>query len=205
MSGVMPLPLGNPDYVAIEPYEWVQCRSIGRARTEANIGKGDAAEYDREAMMPDPEGNVMTVLCEFAVAKYTGENWTGMGAWSKEDHYKYKHLPDVGDDIEVRMIVRGPGPKIRDHETDGYLFCARLHGDTMYTTEVEMVGWISMREGQQVKQPHRNGRYHYVPIEALYSPSSWPRKVRVKPVEQVQDAMSGRFVMPGSPVFEVIE
>lgn len=194
------------NYVPIEAHEVALCQFIGRARTHANMDKPNAAEYDEGTMLDDLEGNTMGALCELAVSKFTGERWTSMGAWSKADHDKFKHLPDAGDDIEVRMIVTGPGPKIKDDETDGYLFCVMLEGNTVYTTEAEMVGWISMREAHQVKQPHPKRNYHYVPKSALHSPSSWPRKVRVQKAEWVRDAMNGgNFVVPDSPVYEVEE
>jgi len=95
--------------VRLYPWEREWASYVGMKRTEANAKKGDAHYYDRDRMEPDDVANVASCYAELAVAKRLNKYWSG-SFWTAGDHETYRHLPDVGDNTEVRRIRKPDSP-----------------------------------------------------------------------------------------------
>lgn len=126
--------------ITIMPWEYERAFAVGAGRFTANWGVPDAAYYDRSRMEEDRNAQVAAAICELAVAKHTGKYWHA-GVWHRSDHGKYKHLADVGDDIEVRRVRTGNAVKVRAKDKGKIVWAART-ADSEYRT-VEILGFIS--------------------------------------------------------------
>jgi hypothetical protein len=132
----------NP-IITLTPWEYERAFAVGIGRFTANWGVGDAEYYDRSLMEEDRNAQPAAAICELAVAKYTGKYWHA-GVWSRGDHSKYKHLADVGDDIEVRRVRTKNAVKVRSKDAGKIVWAART-ADPEYRT-VEILGFISADE-----------------------------------------------------------
>lgn len=128
----------NP-IITILPWEYERGFTVGVGRFTANWGVEDADYYDRSRMEEDRNAQAAAAICELAVAKYTGQYWHG-GVWCRGDHHKYKHLADVGNDIEVRRVRTGNAVKVRKKDAGKIVWAARC-ADAEYRT-VEILGCI---------------------------------------------------------------
>jgi hypothetical protein len=132
----------NP-VVQILPWEYERGFAVGIGRFVANWGTSDAPYYDRSLMEEDRSAQPAAAICELAVAKYTGKYWHG-GVWCRGSHHKYKHLADVGDNIEVRRVRTGKAVKVRRKDAGKVIWAART-ADAEYRS-VEILGFISADE-----------------------------------------------------------
>lgn len=128
----------NP-IITILPWEYERGFAVGVGRFTANWDVEDAEYYDRSRMEEDRNAQAAAAICELAVAKYTGQYWHG-GVWCRGDHHKYKHLADVGNDIEVRRVRTGNAVKVRNKDAGKIVWAARC-ADPEYRT-VELLGCI---------------------------------------------------------------
>lgn len=126
--------------ITIMPWEYERAFAVGAGRFTANWGVPDAEYYDRSLMEEDRNAQVAAAICELAVAKYTGKYWHA-GVWHRSDHGKYRHLADVGDDIEVRRVRTRNAVKVRSKDKGKVVWAART-ADNEYRT-VEILGFIS--------------------------------------------------------------
>jgi hypothetical protein len=129
----------NP-IIELHPWEYERAFAVGIGRFTANWGVDDASYYDRSRMQEDRLAQPAAAICELAVAKYTGKYWHG-GVWCRGDHSKYKHLADVGDDIEVRRVRTGNAVKVRKKDAGKIVWGARVVDDEYRT--VEILGYIA--------------------------------------------------------------
>lgn len=132
----------NP-LVEILPWEYERGFAVGIGRFTANWDVKDADHYDRSRMQVDREAQAAAAICELAVAKYTGKYWHG-GVWCRVDHHKYRHLADVGEDIEVRRVRTGNAVMVRKKDAGKIVWAARI-ADPEYRT-VELLGNIPADE-----------------------------------------------------------
>ena len=155
----------NP-IITLHPWEYERCFAVGIGRFTANWGTDDASHYDRSRMEEDRNAQAAAAICELAVAKYTGKYWHG-GVWCRGDHHKYRHLADVGDDIEVRRVRTGNAVMVRKKDAGKIVWAARL-ADSEYRT-VELLGFVPADEVIQALV----GTYQtdkYVEVDSLYRP-----------------------------------
>ena len=155
----------NP-IVELLPWEYDRAFAVGIGRFTANWGTEDAKYYDRSKMQEDRLAQPAAAICELAVAKYTGQYWHG-GVWPRSDHGKYKHLADVGDDIEVRRVRTANAVKVRTKDAGKIVWGARIVDDEY--RKVEILGFISADE----VIASLGGTYQdekYVEIETLSRP-----------------------------------
>lgn len=132
----------NP-IIPILPWEYERGFAVGIGRFTANWDVQDAAHYDRSRMQVDREAQAAAAICELAVAKYTGQYWHG-GVWCRVDHHKYRHLADVGEDIEVRRVRTGNAVMVRKKDAGKIVWAARV-ADPEFRT-VELLGNIPADE-----------------------------------------------------------
>lgn len=152
--------------IDLEPWEWKNAIEVGANRTVANWNRKDAPHYDRSRMEDDRTADAASAISELAVAKATGRFWTAGGAWSVSDHHRYRDLPDVGDNIEVR--------RVRDSSRQDFAVGEKDEGRVIFATyvvppefrTVRVLGWIMGAEALEIGTPTAYGRLR-VPIAAL--------------------------------------
>lgn len=129
----------------IELYSWEyeHAYHVGIRRFTANWDAEDAEHYDRSRMEEDRNAQAAAAICELAVARYLGKYWHG-GVWCRHDRRKYRHIADVGDNIEVRRSRTQDAIMVRKKDAGRIVWGARLV-DKEYRS-VEILGYISADE-----------------------------------------------------------
>lgn len=143
--------------INLEPWEYVHASNVGIARFAANWGKQDAPHYKKELMEDDRTASVAAAICELAVAKATNRFWSGH-VWAKEDHKKYKDVPDVGSNIEVRRIRKGETVAVRKHQLGKGLVLFAAQPEPPEFTTVDIWGWLNYDAAWDLAEPA-----HYEP------------------------------------------
>lgn len=163
--------------VSLETWEYQHATTVGIGRFTARWGSVDAPHYSNKARQEDNRtANMAAAICELAVAKLTNRYWHGH-IWDVRDHHKYRHLPDVGDNIEVRRLRTRMEVPIRKHQNNRnglVVFAARLIDAEM--RDVEIFGYITQKEGWEIGTfPNwDDGKQEtkVVPVERLYQYSN---------------------------------
>lgn len=125
--------------VALEPWEYEHGFAVGIRRFTANWCRPDAPHYRRERMEEDRKAQAAAALCELAVAKYLNQYWHA-SIWHVADQGKYRSMPDVGKDIEVRRVRTQGGVTVRRGDAGRIVWCART-ADPEYRT-IELLGCV---------------------------------------------------------------
>ena len=121
--------------VELETWEYEWASHVGARRYIENWGKKDAPYYDKKRMEDDRTAQVAACVGELAVAKITNQYWSGH-VWHQSVHKEYKHIPDVGNDIEVRRVRTSTSAAVAPE------FRA-----------VEILGWIDHDEAWEKGEP----------------------------------------------------
>lgn len=154
--------------VEIEPYEYEHAYSVGIRRFTANWGRADAPHYNRELMEEDRNAQAAAAICELAVAKYLNEYWHG-SIWHVSEQNKYRHMADVGKDIEVRRVRTQKGVTVRPGDKGKKVWGARVT-DKEYR-QVELLGFIPADDVLSVRPAG-----YVVPFARLEKP--WIKEAR---------------------------
>lgn len=140
--------------VKIEKWEYERAHAVGIARAVARWGSQDASHYQDKSRQEDNRtAQVAAALCELAVAKLTNRYWHGH-VWHHSEHMKYRGLPDVGRNIEVRRLRTRDSVAIRRRQNDQdglVVFAARVIGPEM--DSVEVYGYIDHKKGWEIGEP----------------------------------------------------
>jgi hypothetical protein len=129
---------GNP-IVRLERWEYEHAAHVGFSRFTANWNKQDAVYYqDKNVMEEERVASPVIAMCELAVAKYLGKYWHG-SYWHACEHDKFRDLPDVGDDVEVRRVKSGMAT-VRRGDRGRTVWVARAHDAECRT--VEILGFV---------------------------------------------------------------
>jgi len=94
-------------------YEWAS--HVGARRYIENWDRPNAAYYDPSRMEDDRTAQVAACVAELAVAKFVNQYWSGH-VWHSSEHRRYKDLPDVGTNIEVRRLRTKESAAVRKHQ-----------------------------------------------------------------------------------------
>jgi len=127
----------------MEPFEIQEIQTLGNFRTRENLGKTDAAHYsDPTALQPNHLADIASVTCERAVAKALGLYPTAASAWKAQDHARYRGLPDVGKNTEVKRVRDATTTTFpihrKDMEANRVMVVCHLEGPD----RVRILGWI---------------------------------------------------------------
>ena len=150
--------------VELEPWEYEHAYFVGIRRFTENWGKSDASYYQNNNKEEDRNAQAASAICELAVAKYTNQYWHG-SVWDGRKHKKYKDMPDVGRNIEVRRVRTQSGPAVREKDLDRNLV---IWGAELVDPEyrkVRLLGWIDAQNGYNIGI-QKTG-YKVVPKELL--------------------------------------
>lgn len=130
---------GNP-IVSLEKWEYELAFKVGAARTTANWGVPDQTCYQNKAINePERFAGPSAAIAELAVAKYTNNYWHAH-FWHSTDREKYRQMPDVGVDIEVRRVRCGGTIPVRRKDKGMRVWAAEPLGDER--TRVEILGFV---------------------------------------------------------------
>lgn len=140
--------------VDLTTWEYEYANSVGIRRFTANWTKHDAPHYKRERMEDDRTATVAAAVCELAVAKYTNRYWHGH-IWHATDHKKFKDLPDVGRNIEVRRIRTGSSAAVRKHQLGKGLILWVAKAVEPEFRQVELYGWLPYDEAWDIGKPSK--------------------------------------------------
>ena len=150
--------------IDLEPWEYEHAYQVGVRRYTENWNKQDASYYNKSSMEEDRNAQVAAAICELAVAKHTNQYWHG-SVWDGRKHKKYKGMPDVGKNIEVRRVRTQSGPAVREKDLDRNLV---IWGAELVDPEyrkVRLLGWIDAQSGYDIGI-QKTG-YKVVPKELL--------------------------------------
>lgn len=138
--------------ITLQTWEYEHGCNIGIRRYTANWRKEDAPHYKKELMEDNRTATVAAALCELAVAKHTNRYWHAH-VWHASEHDRYKHLPDVGTNIEVRRIRTGTRVAIRRHQLGKNLILWAAYAIPPEFQQIELYGWINYDQAWELGQP----------------------------------------------------
>lgn len=160
--------------ITLEPWEYFQGFVCGIGRLVSNWNRPDASHYNTRAMEENRNAQPAAALCELAVAKYLNQYWHG-SVWTMQDHSKYRHLPDVGTNIEVRRVRTRNGITIRNSDAGMHVWGARCV-DSEYR-EIEILGFVVADDYLPIK-----GKSLVVPFAELTKP--WEEDEKGRPARK---------------------
>lgn len=134
--------------VTLTQWEWEWAMHVGQQRHEIREPSGNAKHYDPARMEDNLRASRAAASVEMAVAKYKKAYWSG-SYWQVDQHDKWKHLPDVEPNIEVRRIRESGNPvavRRRDVRGKQLIVCGWSDPDTDFR-DVYLIGEIPAKEG----------------------------------------------------------
>ena len=139
--------------ITLEPWELEMAYQIGIRRDHANAAKVDAPHYDRNRMEDNLRASIASAVCELAVAKATCCYWT-MSVWDSSLHNRYRELPDILPNIEVRR-VREPGNPlvVRKRETGKDRVIVTAYAHPQWFRSVDVLGWLTADMAWELGDP----------------------------------------------------
>ena len=140
---------------------------MGAERFAANFYREDAPHYDRSRMEDDRTAQHAAAVCELAVARALNRYPTGFGAWAAADHAKWRDLPDVGTNTEVRRIREADATTFAVGGKDRNRTIVAAYPILPELRIVKVLGWISGEEALRIGRPAGYGDRVRVPISAL--------------------------------------
>ena len=138
--------------IELEPWEYEHASHVGARRFIENWGKRDAPHYDKKRMEDDRTAQVAACVGELAVAKAINQYWSGH-VWHKSDHATYKHLPDVGTNIEVRRVRTSTSAAVRKRQLGTQLVLFVVNPVAPEFRTVEILGWINHDRAWKIGEP----------------------------------------------------
>lgn len=128
--------------VTFEPWEYIHAVNIGVQRFVANWNVPNKPSYTTGNNQSELLASPAAALAEAAVAKALNRPWTGH-VWDHRDHNKYKHLPDVYPNIEVRRLRDRNNPvSVWKKDTGRGQILVVTYPVPPEFREVEILGWL---------------------------------------------------------------
>lgn len=138
--------------VELEPWEYEHASQVGIRRFTERWHTSNASHYDISRMEDDRTAQVAACIAELAVAKHANQYWSGH-VWPASEHHKYRNLPDVGRNIEVRRVRTRDGVAVREHQIGRGLVLWAAKPLEPEFRQVEIWGWIDYDHGWQLATP----------------------------------------------------
>lgn len=141
----------EPVIIKLEAWEYEHACDVGIRRYTANWDKQDASHYQDKTRQEDNRtAQVASAVCELAVAKHTNRYWSGH-VWHASEHNKYRHIPDVGLNIEVRRLRTRDSAAVRKRQNDIEKLVLWVAKPVMpELREVHLYGWIRQTEAWEI-------------------------------------------------------
>jgi len=140
----------EPLLIELEPWEYEHACDVGIRRYTANWNKQDAPHYANKKLQEDNRtALVASAVCELAVAKHTNRYWSGH-VWHATEHQKYRHIPDVGKNIEVRRLRTREEAAVRKHQNNIQKLVLWVAKPVMpELRQIHLYGWITQTDAWQ--------------------------------------------------------
>lgn len=139
--------------VELFPWEREWAEYVALMRHNANLAKRDAAHYERDRMEDDMVANIAACVAELAAAKRLNRYWSG-SFWTAADHDRYKHLPDVGTNTEVKRVRKPRNPlPVRKRDVDADRVNVLVYPHPPEFVVVDVIGYGLARELWEVGEP----------------------------------------------------
>jgi len=133
--------------VTLQPWEFDHAVSVASRRHTARWSSPHSSAYKAERLENDLVAEMASCVAELAVAKAANRYWHAH-VWHPKDHSKYKGLPDVGTNIEVRRVRDNTHQNVAIRESQLGLglvvFAAHTIMPDMRT--VDVWGWVNQDE-----------------------------------------------------------
>ena len=144
----------QPILITLETWEYEHACNVGIRRYTANWTKQDAPHYQNKQLQEDNRtAQVASAICELAVAKHTNRYWSGH-VWHHTEHNKYRHIPDVGTNIEVRRLRTRETAAVRQHQNKIDRLVLWVAKPTMpELREIQLYGWIKQTDAWEQGTP----------------------------------------------------
>jgi hypothetical protein len=144
----------EPVLIELEPWEYEHACDVGIRRYTANWNKQDAPHYANKKLQEDNRtAQVASAVCELAVAKHINRYWSGH-VWHATEHQKYRHIPDVGKNIEVRRLRTREEAAVRKHQNNIEKLILWVAKPVMpELRQVHLYGWITQQQGWENGTP----------------------------------------------------
>ena len=143
------------------------CTMLGMERWFEKKGSQDRPGYAigkaAGALEHELLANVRANVAEYAVAKHFAQPWT-VPWYPNEEHKQRKDHPDVGRNIEVRVVRTKNAVPVWDKDINKQAIivgCKVI--DDEHFTEVEIFGWFPAIEAQRPEWLDKLGAYR-IPI-----------------------------------------
>lgn len=138
-------------------FEHQHAKDVGNGRHINNWTKNDSENYAKGRaagrIQSEHDAAPRTSCCESAVGKWTDTYWNS-AVWHHADHYLYRHLADVGRNIEVRSVVNKSGTaKLHDYQVGQGLILWVANAIPPDYYQVRMVGWLPYDRAWELSDP----------------------------------------------------
>lgn len=144
----------SDDYVRVAltgwEYEWAS--HVGTRRYIERWNSANAAHYEQSRMEDDRTAQVAACVAEIAVAKHTNRYWSGH-VWPAIDHKHYRHIADVGKNIEVKRLRTRSKAPVRRHQVGKGLVLFVAKPLMPELREVDIYGWRDYDEAWELARP----------------------------------------------------
>jgi hypothetical protein len=103
-------------------------------------------------MEDDRTATVAAAICELAVAKFTNRYWHAH-VWHRSEHARFRDLPDVGRNIEVRRIRTKKAAAVRRHQLNQGLVIWVAEAHQPEFRVVTLHGWLKHDDAWELGEP----------------------------------------------------
>lgn len=149
---LVPDPPGAPGgvTVSLDPWEYDHAHHVGIRRATANWGTQDRASYRNTRKQDERTASVAAAIAELAVAKHLGAYWPGT-VWAAREHSRFKDLPDVHPNIEVRRLrSKANRAAVRRKDLGRGLDLVVAYPVPAEFHDVQVLGWLPVEEAWEV-------------------------------------------------------
>jgi len=153
--------------VTLEPWEYIHAHDIGIKRAVANWNVRDKKSYTNGNNQPEIIASPVAAISELAVAKALNTYWGGH-IWDNRDHAKYKALPDLAPNIEVRRVREKKNPvAVWKKDTGKGIIVVATYPVPPEFREVEILGWVPVDIAWEKGEQRYSNDCHVFPIDRL--------------------------------------
>lgn len=130
--------------IDLEPWEYIHAHDVGIKRAVANWNVRDKKSYTNGKNQPEIIESPVAAISELAVAKALNLNWSGH-VWDNRDHSKYKSIPDILPNIEVRRVRDKANPvAVWEKDYGKGLILVATYPVPPEFRQVEILGWLPL-------------------------------------------------------------
>ena len=173
----MNTPIAPAPVVTLDPWEYDHAHHVGIRRSTANWQVADTAAYRNDRKQDERTASPAAAIAELAVAKHLGLYWPAT-VWVRSAHSRYRHLPDVFPNIEVRRVRdRRNRVAVRAKDLGKGLVLVAAHPIGEEFREVEILGFLPVEEAWEIGTEVPFDSFDStrgVTVSQMHPMSTWP-------------------------------